>query len=145
MNIQIEPSLKQIKISELGLEINIKPAYILHQMMDENGADMLRKMVTTQMDAILGDLVLLYGPFQKGYFRQKELDAIKEKPIDCLTIFSIFVRQIVSICFSFDMDTYLLNKTQEEKQAVEWAFSIIAYNPVYGFKSSSITKIDLTK
>ena len=138
MQVKIQPNV--ITISEFGIDLTIKPNYLIHQMMDDDGKKMLRDMMSTTFDGILMQLVNDYDSFTT-----EKKEAIKEGKliVKSLYMFATFIRQVVPICFSFELDCYYDIQSKTKKEVIDWAYSIVRYNTLYGYKENNEKNIIL--
>lgn len=142
MEVNIQPN--SITISELGLDLKIKPNYLIHQLMDEDGRAMFRNIMFEKLDGILLQLINDYNHIENSVTSENKQDIKEGKQIvKSLKEFAIFTRQIAPTCFSFELEYYYDKLPKSRKEAIDWAYSIIRYNTAYGYKEDSKTQIKL--
>lgn len=141
---EVSIQANSLSISELGLDLTIKPNYLIHQMMDEDGRKMFRDIMFEKLDGILMQLVNDYNHIENSLTTESK-HSIKEgkQIVKSLKEFATFVRQIAPTCFSFELEYYYDKVSKEKQAAIDWAYSIIRYNTAYGYKEDSKTQIKL--
>jgi dUTPase len=50
MEVTIQPNERHIQITELGLDITIKPNYLIHKLLDESGRTYLKNILLEKLD-----------------------------------------------------------------------------------------------
>ena len=143
MEVKIQLNEKVITISELGLDLKIKPNYLIHQMMDEDGREMLKNTIYKLLDSNVKTLVEDFNHIKNLNKESKEDIREGKKSINSLKDFAVIVRQIIPLCFSFDMECYIESKSKEEREAIDWAYSIILYNSAYGYRKEIESTLNL--
>jgi hypothetical protein len=138
MEVTIQPNERHIQISELGLDINIKPNYLIHQLLDESGRYYLKNILIEKLDAILEKLTRDYTNISEGICRPetKALVENKEKQLASIAEFALFVRQIAPLSMQLDLEFEFESKSAQTKKAIEWAYSIFQYSDLYGYRQT---------
>jgi hypothetical protein len=114
MQVKVQPNV--ITISEFGLDLKINSNYLIHQMMDDDGKRMLRDMMSTTLDGILMQLVNDYESFTT-----EKKETIKEGKliVKSLHMFATFIRQVMPVCFSFELERYYDMQSKTKKEVID--------------------------
>jgi hypothetical protein len=108
--------------------------------MDDDGRKMLRNMMSETLDGILIQLVNDYSSLTT---EKKESTREGKVLIKSLYMFATFLRQVMPICFSFDLSEYYDKTSKINKEVIDWAYYTIKYNDAYGYKEPIKANINI--